>query len=287
MSRIRRATAKRHRKIQARFSTVIYTLFGAYVVPRSGEVHVASLLKLVIPLGFSANAIRLGLSRMSKHGVFRVRRAGRCSYYSLSEKGLKWMEQGRVRAFEVEHKQWDGKWRLVVYNIPERQRALRDKLRVKLHSLGFAKLSTSLWIAPHDIRTEINEYLKDRGMVRYVETFVAEYTGVRHPREFAPLVWSIKDLAKKYAVFVDKCSSVYAAFKRAEKTGGESDLTECFAQRFCMTAEYVALRLEDPMLPLELLPENWVGLRAQKLHDTLLNILKPRADEFVDSVLAE
>jgi phenylacetic acid degradation operon negative regulatory protein len=250
-------------------------------------VHVASLLKLVIPLGFSANAIRLGLSRMSKQGVFSIRRAGRCSYYSLSEKGMKWMEQGRVRAFEVEHKQWNGKWRLVVYNIPERLRVLRDKLRGKLHSLGFAKLSTSLWVAPHDLRTEIDQYIKDRGMIGYVETFVADYSGYKHPREFAALVWNTKDLEGKYGVFMRNHTGLYSACKKAEKRGKELDLAECFARRFCMTAEYVALRLEDPMLPMELLPENWKGVRAQKLHDTLLKMLKPRADEFVDSVLAE
>jgi len=287
MSRIKRTMANRHKKIQARFSTVIYTLFGAYVVQRNGEVHVASLLKLVVPLGFSANAIRLGLSRMSKHGVFRIRRAGRRSYYSLSEKGMKLMEQGRVRAFEVEHKQWDGKWRLVVYNIPERLRVQRDKLRFKLLSLGFAKLSNSLWIAPHDFRTEIDQHMKDREMTGYVETFLAEYTGCRPPREFAAIVWNITDLAKKYEVFVNKHTAMYAACKRVLQTGKELDMAECFALRFCMTAEYVALKLEDPVLPLELLPKNWVGARAQRLHDDLWGLLKPGADAFVDSVLSQ
>jgi phenylacetic acid degradation operon negative regulatory protein len=278
---------KRHRKIRARFSTVIYTLFGAYVVPRGGEVYVTSLLRLVIPLGFSANAIRLGLSRMSRYGVFKIRRSGRRSYYSLSDKGMKWMEQGKVRAFETEHKQWDGKWRLVVYSIPERHRNLRDKLRFKLCSLGFARLGTSLWIAPHDHSTEIDKYIKDRCMAGYVQTFVAEYTGYQQPREFAASVWNTMDLARKYGVFVQNHANLYEKCQKAEQSGKELDLAECFARRFCMTAEYVALRLEDPMLPLDLLPENWVGMRAQKLHADLLKILKPKEDAFVDSVLSE
>jgi phenylacetic acid degradation operon negative regulatory protein len=62
---------------------------------------------------------------------------------------------------------------------------------------------------------------------------------------------------------------------------------ECFAERFCLTAEYVGIRLEDPMLPMELLPENWAGLSAQVLHDTVWELLKPAAENFIDSVLAK
>ena len=80
MSKNIRAPQKRHKKIKAKFPTVIYTLFGAYIIPRSGEVRVTNLVNLVRPLGFSANAIRLGLSRMSRYGVFKVRKVGRQRY---------------------------------------------------------------------------------------------------------------------------------------------------------------------------------------------------------------
>ncbi|UCD19152.1 MAG: hypothetical protein JSU64_06965 [candidate division WOR-3 bacterium] len=285
MSVEKRIAASRHKKIQAPLATVVYTLFGAYVVPRGGEVHVADLLELVVPLGYSANAVRLGLSRMSRQGVFNIRRSGRNSYYSLSEQGMKWMEQGRVRAFETEHKQWDGKWRLVVYCIPEKYRSLRDKFRTKLMSLGFARLCGSVWIAPHGVRTEVDQYVKDSGMSGFVQTFVAEYAGRQSLREFAALTWNVKALAKNYGVFVRSHEALYALCRKAQQSCKELTLAECFARRFFMTVEYVSLRLKDPMLPLELLPDNWIGLRAQKLHDDLLKLLKPKEDAFIDSVL--
>jgi phenylacetic acid degradation operon negative regulatory protein len=287
MSKIKRSNVKGHKRIKARFSTVIYTLFGAFIVRRGGQVHVASLIKLVVPLGFSANAIRLGLSRMTRQGVFDVNRTGRRSYYSLNKKGMRWMEQGRVRAFEVKRRKWDGRWWLLVYNIPEPLRDLRDKLRYKLQSLGYANMSASFWISPYDLQAELHRYMKERGILDYVETFAAEYTGQLGHRELAARIWRIDEVTEQYRTFVRKYEKLLSACRQSAKRGKSMDLAECFARRFCMTAEYVALRLDDPMLPPELLPKDWVGIRAENLYDDLLKLLKPRADAFVDSVLSE
>jgi phenylacetic acid degradation operon negative regulatory protein len=285
MSKYKRNSKIRHKKIQARFPTVIYTLFGAFIVPRSGEATVGSLVRLTKPLGFSENAIRLGLSRMSRKGVFKIRKKGRSSLYSLSKKGMKWMEAGRVRAFEFKYEPWDQKWRLVIYSVPEALRDMRGKLRFKLHSLGFANLSASLWISPYDLQSGVDKYVSDRGIGEYVETFEARYTGRRREREMAAMIWNIKDMEKRYGVFIRKYSALYERHRAEMQTRKTINKGVCFAQRFCLTAEYVALRLEDPMLPLELLPKNWKGIKAQRLFSRLRDLLSPAADDFVDAVL--
>ena len=287
MSKTRRAASKQHKKIQARFSTVIYTLYGAFIVPRGGNVRVAKLIDLVVPLGFSPNAIRLGLSRMARHGVFAVRRSGRRSYYSLNAKGMKWMEQGRVRAFEVKRRKWDGKWRLLVYNIPETMRELRSKLRYKLQSMGFANMSASVWVSPHDLEASLLQYLEQDNMLDKVETFTADYTGQHCEKELAARIWKIEELSSRYNTFLRRYGKLLSLYGTSAKAGRTMSPADCFAQRFCMTAEYVALRLEDPMLPAELLPDNWVGIRTEKVYKNLLHLLKPGADAFVDSVLNE
>ncbi len=246
---------------------------------------VGSLVRLVRPLGFSENAIRLGLSRMSRAGVFRIRKKGRTSIYSLNKKGMKRMEAGRVRAFEFKYKPWDKKWRMVVYSFPERLRDMRDKLRSKLLGLGFANLSASLWISPYNFQTVIVEYISDRRIGAYVESFEARYTGSRNDKGLAGIMWNIKDLEKTYDIFIQRYSRLYARYKADMQARRNFDEGACFAQRFCLTAEYVALRLEDPMLPLELLPKNWKGVKAQRTYSKLRDLLSPAADDFVDVVL--
>ena len=56
---------------------------------------------------------------------------------------LKYQHHGQSR-------KWDGKWRVVVFDIPEKRKGLRPKLRSALVSLGFYRLQNSVWVYPHE-----------------------------------------------------------------------------------------------------------------------------------------
>jgi len=44
---------------------------------------------------------------------------------------------------------WDGKWRIVMFDIWETRKAERDRLREVLLRMGFVKLQASVWIFPY------------------------------------------------------------------------------------------------------------------------------------------
>jgi DNA-binding transcriptional regulator PaaX len=75
---------------------------------------------------------------------------------TLSENGKK-----RVLQFELDKlvikrpRKWDGYWRLVLFDIPEKQRLGREALRRKLRQLGFYQLQKSCFIHPFDCKSEI------------------------------------------------------------------------------------------------------------------------------------
>ena len=50
----------------------------------------------------------------------------------------------------LETKTWDGKWRIVTFDIPEKYTLLRDKIRHILKRAGFVRLQHSVWIFPHE-----------------------------------------------------------------------------------------------------------------------------------------
>lgn len=54
---------------------------------------------------------------------------------------------------------WDGKWRLVIFDIPEDQKATRNVVRQLLYRVGFYQLQKSVYVYPHNCI----------GMVRYLE----------------------------------------------------------------------------------------------------------------------
>ena len=63
---------------------------------------------------------------------------------ALALRGNKLLQQARER------KRWDKRWRVVIFDIPERRRATRSALRALMISFGFYRLQDSVWIYPHD-----------------------------------------------------------------------------------------------------------------------------------------
>ena len=47
-------------------------------------------------------------------------------------------------------KRWDRKWRILIFDIPEYRKGLRDKIRRTLGVIGFVRLQDSVWVYPHD-----------------------------------------------------------------------------------------------------------------------------------------
>lgn len=74
---------------------------------------------------------------------------------------IKITEKGKFKAlkyhFENMHKasQWDGDWRIVIFDIPEKRRTARNALRGKLRELGFQELQKSVFVFPYECRKEI------------------------------------------------------------------------------------------------------------------------------------
>ena len=44
---------------------------------------------------------------------------------------------------------WDGKWRVLMFDIKERRRRIRTQLRKLLQSAGFVRLQNSVWVHPY------------------------------------------------------------------------------------------------------------------------------------------
>ena len=66
---------------------------------------------------------------------------------------------------------WDGEWRVVIFDIPEKFKKAREALRIKLKELGFLELQKSVFVLPYECEDEINfimEVFLIRPFVRFV-----------------------------------------------------------------------------------------------------------------------
>ena len=75
-------------------------------------------------------------------------------------------------------KHWDGVWRVVIFDIPEKNKWAREGLRYSLKRLGFYQLQKSTFVFPYPCKDEIEFLgrLYDRdNYIRFIETKTISY----------------------------------------------------------------------------------------------------------------
>ncbi|MDP3093860.1 MAG: CRISPR-associated endonuclease Cas2 [bacterium] len=94
--------------------------------------------------------------------------------FVLSTKGKIKTLNFRFEKICLQRENWDKKWRLVIFDIPERLRQARDALREKLKQLGFYELQKSVFVFPYECEDEIDFVIEFFEMRQYVRTILAE-----------------------------------------------------------------------------------------------------------------
>lgn len=77
----------------------------------------------------------------------------------------------------LNNEKWDGKWRLVIFDIPENKRRLRNTLRQKLKEWGFQYWQKSLWASKKDVTKPLREFIHELGLSDFVLVAVSNDLG--------------------------------------------------------------------------------------------------------------
>jgi len=109
------------------------------------------------------------LARMKNQGYLQ----------EVEEKGKKRIKvtlKGKVKVFKHWRKsrKWDGKWRIVIFDIPETKKKMRNFFREKLQELGYRKLQESVWISPYNIANKTEELIELCRAKHYVHYLLVE-----------------------------------------------------------------------------------------------------------------
>lgn len=260
---------------------LVFTLFGDFLLHREGPVWVGSLIALLEPLGLTATNVRTVLSRMAKRGWLESEKHGRRSYYTLTARGRRLLEEGETRIYRPrDQEEWDGKWTLVAYSIPEERRGQRDRLRVRLEWLGFGSLGNGLWISPHDVVDRVEEVASELGVAAEVEVFRGDHAGGESSLQLVDRCWDLAALNARYEAFIDRHLDPCVALKEESASVAPRD---AYVRRFNLVHEFRDFPLQDPFLPRALQSESWAGECALALFNYYRGLLEDAADRFVES----
>ena len=87
---------------------------------------------------------------------------------SLTDKGILRAINYKFRKFAHKKEKWDGKWRMIAFDIPREQEKGRKALVYRLKTGGFYELQESLFLYPYDCKNEIDILLDLFKIKKYI-----------------------------------------------------------------------------------------------------------------------
>ncbi|MBI4225571.1 hypothetical protein HY612_00485 [Candidatus Roizmanbacteria bacterium] len=155
---------------------------------------------------------------------------------------------------------WDLKWRVLSYEIPERRRELRDRLRREVSGWGLGPWHRSFWLTPHPIIENLRELVYQKEEEQYIQAFESEHV-VGNSDILIEKVWQKSSLDNKYRDLFKIWHDILS---------NETDNLEKFKN---VVNEYVEILKSDPGLPPELIGKNWIGFEAYNIFKEIRSIL--------------
>jgi len=107
-------------------------------------------------------------------GFIKTFTESRERFVELSPKGFKKLKKLSAEIKIDRPKKWDKKWRMVIFDVPEKFRSSRNSLRFKLLSLGLIKIQKSVYVYPFPCTDEIVSLSRSLGIEKSVTVMVAD-----------------------------------------------------------------------------------------------------------------
>lgn len=115
------------------------------------------------------------LKNLEKQKFVDIYEKGEDMVMEITEKGKKRIFKYKFdEMFVVRPKKWDGYWRMIIFDIPERYKKSRDALTKKLKEMEIYPFQKSVFICPFDCKDEINFVSEFFDVRKFVHYFVAK-----------------------------------------------------------------------------------------------------------------
>ncbi|MFF2304972.1 PaaX family transcriptional regulator C-terminal domain-containing protein [Streptomyces sp. NPDC058128] len=269
--------------------SLIVSLYGAYGrTPDGSPMPVAALIRLLAVLGVDAPSVRSSVSRLKRRGLLLPgRTADGAAGYALSDDARRLLDDGDRRIYARTEPKLSEGWVLAVFSVPEAERHKRHLLRSRLARLGFGTAAPGVWIAPARLYDETRNALERLELSPYVDLFRGDHLGYAATAGAVARWWDLPAIARLHEDFLAAHEPVLRAW-RAAPTGADApgDAEAAYRDYLLVLDSWRRLPYADPVLPAELLPDDWPGRRSAEVFTALHELLRDRGAEFVRPFLS-
>ena len=190
--------------------------------------------------------------------------------YRLTAEGRRTALGGRD---PVEHweRHWDGRWRLVVFDLPVRKSGLRTRLRRYFERHGYGHLQQSVWITPDPLDEAHRHLVRLPADAGSLILFEGGLCGKESDAVLVDAAWDFAAINARY----EQHRAVVGECPGAPPPGGPFAAFWAWARR--ERAAWDAAVGKDPLLPRALLPADYGGVRSWELRSRAFHRFAPQS----------
>jgi phenylacetic acid degradation operon negative regulatory protein len=154
-------------------------------------------------------------------------------------------------------REWDGRWRLVLFDVPKTQNTHRDRLRRYLRDKGFGYVQNSVWITPDSLETERQILVGGKINVESLLLLEARPCAGESDAEIVAGAWDFEAINRHYAQYLQILGEHPGGALRNE-AAAKALLRWGSAER----GAWLEAVTNDPLLPERILPPDYLGQAA-------------------------
>lgn len=110
-------------------------------------------------------------SKLVKRGLLKFRDG----YYQITPEGQKILRLWGISDYKLRKpKRWDRKWRMIIFDIPEKKKRIRMQVSRLFKLAGFYRLQDSVWVYPYDCEDIVGLLKADFGVGKEVLYVIAD-----------------------------------------------------------------------------------------------------------------
>jgi phenylacetic acid degradation operon negative regulatory protein len=181
---------------------------------------------------------------------------------AVSERVLQLTEEGRLVALGGRDpglawkREWDGRWRLLAFDLPASEKTVRKRLTKSLRRRGCGWLQNSVWISPHPLPDGRELDAQTRIDVKSMVIFVGRPCAGETDQEIVSGAWDFVDINRRYA----RCLEILKRGPSLRDSNADG-FRDWIRQEWRAWLWAVSV---DPLLPKSLLPNGYLGQEVWK-----------------------
>ena len=174
-------------------------------------------------------------------------------------------------------REWDRKWRMFLFDVPESDRSLRRKLTRTLSRMGCGCLQGSVWITPTKAPGSREVFPEDGADCSHFIVLEAESRGFKVDRRMVEAAWDFEEINALYQQHIDAMARI-----PGERSNPTPKALSAWAKE--ENEAWLQAVRADPLLPAELLPKGYLGRSAWRKRVAMVRRAASLAKKASDSL---